>query len=191
MRRALIVAIALLIPLWLTQAASPAARDFGATVNITPLGGGLYQATIQNTDIDATLTAFTFVPGPGLKVTSVVSSDSGYCTMAGATFQCTSLNLAQAVCACTPGGIVNVRFMGSGDPGMSSIVQLGMGGPIQGQAANGVAPGTTTTPANASVTSTKTASSTPKTVAKPTVKKKLPLCKKGQHSTKKHPCRAK
>jgi hypothetical protein len=191
MRRALLIAVALLAPLWVTQAASPAARDFGATVNITPLGGGLYQATIQNTDIDAPLTGFTFVPGPGLKVTSVVSSDSGYCSMAGATFQCTSLNLAQAVCACTPGGIINVRFMGSGDPGMSAIVQIGMGGPVAGQVANGVAPTTTTTPATVTVTAAKTASNTTKTIAAKTKAKKLALCKKGQHSTKKHPCRAK
>ena len=109
--------LVLLVSLVATQAASAAVKDFGALVTVAPLGNGQFVAMIQNSDTTAPLTSFTFEPGPGLTVTSVVGSDSGYCVMTGPTFTCTGLNLGPAECACVLGGIVNVTFTGSGAPG--------------------------------------------------------------------------
>jgi hypothetical protein len=119
----------LLVALVVALAAAPAAgatvRDFGATVSVTPTGNGQYVATIQNTDTTGPLDAFTFVPGAGLKVTGVVRSDVGSCSLTGTTFTCTGLGLIPAQCMCVLGGIVNVTFTGSGDGSGSTIAPAG------------------------------------------------------------------
>jgi hypothetical protein len=191
MRRWLAVVFVLLVPLLVTQAASPAVKDFGANVNVSPSGPGQFTAMIQNTDINAVLDSFVFVPGPNLKVTGVLRSDAGNCIMSGATFTCSGLNLAQAVCFCTPGGIVNVTFTGTGDGGLSTIAQIGTPGAVAAAAAP-TGPVTTTTPSTVQSVKVANTAATPKTdsAKKVVAKAKIAFCKKGQHSTKKRPCRA-
>jgi hypothetical protein len=190
MRRWLIVPFVLLVPLFATQAASTAVKEFGGTVTVAPTGPGEFTAVIQNTDIDNVLNTFTFVPGPKLKVTAVVRSDAGSCTMSGATFTCNSLGLAQATCFCQPGGTVNVTFSGTGDASFSSIAQVGSPGAMAAAAPAATGVVAPTTVANVQVATTKAV--TKAAVAKKVVaKKKIALCKKGQKTTKKHPCRQK
>jgi hypothetical protein len=187
MRRPLVILLVLLVPLCVTQAASAAVKDFGATTVVTPAGPGQFTAMIQNTNIDAVLDAFVFVPGPQLKITSVLRSDVGSCVMSGATFTCSGLGLAAAVCFCVPGGVVNVTFTGSGDGGSSSIAQIGS--PGANAAANPAPTGVVapSTVANVQLATTKVATKT--TSTKKTVKKvKIAICKKGQRSTKTKPC---
>jgi hypothetical protein len=164
-RRPLVILLVALLPLFVTQAASTAVKDFGATTVVTPAGPGQYTAMIQNTDIDA-----------------------GSCVMSGATFTCSGLGLATAACFCVPGGIVNVTFTGSGDGGSSTIAQVGS--PGANAAANPAPTGVvapTTTVSNVQLATTKVA--TKATSTKKTVKKvKIPICKKGQRSTKTKPC---
>jgi hypothetical protein len=205
MRGSLLVLLVLFVQLFAAQAGSTAVKDFGANVNVSPAGAGRFTAMIQNTDIDSPLNAFIFVPGPNLKVTSVVRSDAGTCLMTGSTFTCNTLGLAQAVCFCNPGGIVNVVFTGSGSGDGSMIVPLGT--PVAATTIPVTATPATTTTTTATTPSTApntTASSTgvakvtsgtkilkpaAKTTRKKTVKKaKLAVCKKCQHSTAKKPC---
>jgi hypothetical protein len=185
MRRILLVLLVALVPLFAAQAGSAAVKDFGANVTVSPSGAGQFTAMIQNTDTVAALDSFTFVPGPNLKVTGVLRSDAGSCVMSGATFTCTGLGLFVAECFCNPGGIVNVTFTGTGDGAFSTVAQIGTPGAAAAAAPTGPA---VTTPS--AVQSVKLATTKAKTKTVATKKKVLALCKKGQHSTKKKPCRA-
>jgi hypothetical protein len=71
--------------------------------------------------------------------------------------------------------LLEVLFTGTGDPG-GSVVKI-----------DGVKSITLGTPP--AVTPPPPATKPPATTPKPTAKKKIPLCKKGQKSTKKKPCR--
>ena len=142
---------------------------------------GQYRLYVENTG-DGQLTAFRFVPAATLHVTSLVSSTSGSCQLAAPGFTC-SVDLNPPPCMCTPGGNVAVLFNGTGESSGSSVVVGATtiaatgGGAI---AAPATTPPVTTPPATP-----------PKTTLPPKVKKKAPLCRKGQKSTAKKPCRKK
>jgi hypothetical protein len=143
-----------------------------------------YRLNVENTG-DGPLTSFTFVPAPTLHVTALVSSTSGSCSLAGGGFTC-SVNLEPPPCMCNPGGNVSVLFTGNGESAGSSV-KVGTGG-VTVQATGG---GAIAAPATTPPVVTPPATTPPKATPKPTVKKKTPLCKKGQKSTKKKPCRKK
>jgi len=145
---------------------------------------GQYHLNVENTG-NGQLTFFTFVPAAALHVASFVSSTSGSCQLAGTGFTC-SVDLGPPPCACHPGGNVSVVFTGTGESsgstvivGSTTITATG-GGAI---AAPVTAPPTTTPPAT-----TPPKSTAPKAKSKP---KPKTICKKGQKSTTKKPCRKK
>jgi hypothetical protein len=113
--------------------------------------------------------------GPALKPSAVTSSNSGTCTLANATTISCAVALAPPPCPCNPGDLLEVLFTGSGDPG-GSVVKIDDVKSIT----LGTLPAVTPPPP---------ATKPPATTPKPTAKKKIPLCKKGQKSTKKKPCR--
>lgn len=181
MRRPFVVLLVFLVPLFVTQAA------IGADTAVQSLGNGQFVAVIQNTETTV-LDSFTFVPGPGLTITGGVRSDVGSCAMSGSTFTCSGLGLAGG-CACQAGGIVNVSFNGTGDGSGSSITQVGATS-VNTRDKTTTTTTTNTTTANSSQTvQLAKAKATTTATKKAVAKAKVALCKKGQHSTKKNPCR--
>ena len=136
-----------------------------------------YKLNVENTG-DGALTSFTFVPAATLHVTALVSSTSGSCQLVSGGFTC-SVSLEPPPCMCNPGGNVSVFFTGSGESAGSSVKV----GSVTVQTTGGGSIGApTTTPPT----------TRPPTTAPPATKpkaKKAPLCKKGQKSTAKKPCR--
>jgi hypothetical protein len=177
MRRWLFLPLIAIAGLLFALPGSAAVRVDNAKVTIAVVDGQ-YQLNVENTG-DGPLTAFTFTPVSTLHVTALVSSSSGACQLAGPGFTC-SVNLNPPPCMCNPGGNVTVVFTGNGESAGSSVM-VGMttvtatgGGAV---AAPVVPPPVVTPPVKPP----------PKVV--PKAKKKPPYCKKGQKSTKKHPCR--
>jgi hypothetical protein len=96
-------------------------KDVNATANLLVVNGN-YELAVANTG-DMDITSFTFVPGPTLKVTRIVSTTKGTCQLSGAGFTCT-VTLAPPPCPCNGGEDVKVDFAGSGESA-GSKVQIG------------------------------------------------------------------
>jgi hypothetical protein len=176
-RRCALLLLAVSASLFFAGAVSGAVKDNSADVRVLPAGANQFAIEVQNTG-DLVMNGFTFAPGPGLSVASVVSASSGSCVMTGPTFVCTGLSLNPPLCGCQPGQILTVLITGSGEPAGS--VTLISGSPVP------------VLPAPKTQNATVAAAPQPAkqtTVKKTAVKKKLVACKKGQHSTKKKPCR--
>jgi hypothetical protein len=159
----------------LTLPAGAARRDIDATASLAQVTTGQYRLTVSNTG-STVIMSVVLTAGPALKPSAVTSSNSGTCTLTNATTISCAVALAPPPCPCNPGDLLEVRFAGTGDPG-GSVVKL--------DDVKSITLGTppTVTPP------TPPAAKPPATTPKPTAKKKIPLCKKGQKSTKKKPCR--
>jgi hypothetical protein len=151
------------------------------TIGVTD---GQYRLNVENTG-DGPLTSFRFVPASTLHVAALVSSTSGSCQLAAPGFTCT-VDLNPPPCMCNPGGNVTVVFTGTGESSGSSVV---VGSTTVAAVGSGavvppvVTPPPTTTPPPRS--------DPPRSKPKAKPKAKAPLCKKGQKSTAKKPCRKK
>ena len=126
--------------------------------------GDIWELDIQNTNDVKFINAFSWAPPDGLTVIAVTGSEGGRCALIGPTIKCSG-NIAPTSCGTCEGGMLTVHFTGNGfDP---IWVPTDDGGTW---ANAGWSPGTV------NVTATSSAFSD------------LPLCKKGQVSTKRKPC---
>ena len=155
----------------LTLPAGAARRDVDATAALSQLAAGQYKLTVANVGTTVIMSVV-LTAGPALKPSAVTSSNSGTCTLSNATTISCAVALAPPPCPCNPGDALELVFTGTGDPG-GSVVKI--------DDVKSITLGTPPT-----VTPPPPPATTP---AKPAAKKKIPLCKKGQKSTKKKPCR--
>ena len=135
------------------------------------LGGGRYQLDVQNTSGIGYINQFTWVPPPNLLVTAVTSSEGGKCLLVGGSIQCNG-KVAPPDCTCKAGGDLTVTFTAKGlEPTFANgyWTYYGIvGAYLQIQQM---------TPVPYHIPS-----------ALPKLGLDLPLCKKGQKSTKARPC---
>jgi hypothetical protein len=143
-------------------AGTKGAKDVNATANLLIVNGN-YELAVANTG-DMDITSFTFVPGPTLNVTRIVSTTKGSCQVSAPGFTCT-VALAPPPCVCNAGEDVKVDFSGSGESA-GSKVQIGA---VTIAATGGG--GLTTTAATTTRTTTTTV--TPTTPAPPKAAQKL------------------
>jgi hypothetical protein len=176
MRRWLLFPLLGLVGLLFALPGAAAVRVDNAKVTIGVVNGQ-YNLNVENTG-DGPLTQFTFVPAATLKVATLVSSSSGSCQLASGGFAC-NVDLNPPPCMCNPGGNVTVVFTGTGESSGSTVK---VGSVVITATGSGAVAAPTTTPP---VVTTPP----PKVVPPKAKKKKVPLCKKGQRSSKKHPCR--
>jgi hypothetical protein len=187
---------ALLLPVFLlglftafhATAATNTTKDTMVLTGLVPVAGGQFKLTVTQQSPDTAINSFVFVPGSGLTVSRVVSlsrTDSS-CTISGRNISCNA-PLELAPCTCQPGGTIDIYFEATGDPAASMLQVNGLTFAVTLYAGT-----TTTTATTTSTTTTTTAVTTTRqttTTSKPPVKhKKIPKCKKGQKSTKKHRC---
>jgi hypothetical protein len=142
-----------------------------AVTVVSFLGSGRYQLDVQNTSGIGYINQFTWVPPPALTVTAVTSSEGGKCQLVGGSIQCNG-KVAPPSCTCLPGGDLTVIFTAKGlDPTFANgyWTYYGIfGAYLQIQQM---------TPVPYHIPS-----------AIPKLGQDLPLCKKGQKSTKARPC---
>jgi hypothetical protein len=169
-----LVLLVLLAGLVLALPAGAARQDVDATAALAQTSAGQYRLTVANTG-STVIMSVVLTAGPALKPSAVTSSNSGTCTLTNATTISCAVALAPPPCPCNPGDLLEVLFTGTGDPG-GSVVKI--------DDVKSITLGTPPT-----VTPPPPATKPPVTTPKPTAKKKIPLCKKGQKSTKKKPCR--
>jgi hypothetical protein len=179
-KRWLVLSSLVSLGLFLALPGAAAVRDDNANVTLS-LVSGHYQLSVENTG-DTIIKSFTFVPSSTLHVTTISSASAGTCLLSGGGFTCTE-SMNPPPCMCTPGDSVNILFDGNGE---SAGSKLQIGG-VTLSAAGG---GSIAAPVTAPTTTTPPVTTPPKATP-PAVKKKAPLCKKGQKSTAKKPCRKK
>ena len=131
---------------------------------------GTYELDVQNTSGIGYINQFTWVPPANLTVTGVKSSEGGRCTLVGGNIQCNG-KVAPPVCTCLPGGDLVVTFTATGlDPTFANgywtyhgivgaYLQIQQMTPVPYHIPSALPSGAD-----------------------------LPLCKKGQKSTKANPC---
>jgi hypothetical protein len=142
-----------------------------AVVIVRWVGAGTYQLDVQNTSGIGYIDQFTWVPPANLTVTAVTSSVGGKCALVGGSIQCNG-KMAPPNCTCQAGGDLTVNFTAKGlDPTFANgywTYHGLVGAYLQIQQM---------TPVPYHIPS-----------AVPTLGQDLPLCKKGQKSTKARPC---
>ena len=142
-----------------------------AVTVVSFLGSGRYQLDVQNTSGIGYINQFTWVPPPNLQVTAVTSSEGGKCLLVGGSIQCNG-KVAPPTCTCQAGGDLTVIFTAKGlDPTFANgyWTYYGIvGAYLQIQQM---------TPVPYHIPS-----------AVPKLGLDLPVCKKGQKSTKARPC---
>jgi hypothetical protein len=78
------------------------------------LGGGEYQLLIQNQSALGSIDSFAWVPGPGWRITSVIRTTGGKCTLNAGALSCDGKIPPPTICTCLPGGRMTVVFKMSG-----------------------------------------------------------------------------
>ena len=155
-------------------AADPNTLGRGAADAVTVvswIGAGTYQLDVQNTSGIGYINQFTWVPPANLTVTAVTSSKGGKCVLVGGSIQCNG-KVAPPDCTCKAGGDLTVIFTARGlEPTFANgyWTYYGIvGAYLQIQQM---------TPVPYHIPS-----------AVPKLGLDLPVCKKGQKSTKARPC---
>ena len=141
-----------------------------AVTVVTWIAPKTYQLDVQNTSGIGFIDEFTWSPPIGLTITGIKSTEGGRCSLVGGGIQCTG-KLQPPACTCQAGGDLTVVFTANGlEPTFANgyWTYYGIvGAQLQIQQM---------TPVPYHIPSTM-----PLTTD-------LPLCKKGQKSTKSHPC---
>jgi hypothetical protein len=138
----------------------------------TGSNSGVYQLQVQNTTGIGYINSFQWNAPTGLTITAVTSSEGGKCSLANNAIHCSG-NIAPPTCTCYPGGSLTVNFIASGlTPTYTNGYRTNYG--IVGE-------------------SLQIQSMTPvpyhiPSYQAPGIFKDIPLCAKGQKSTKVHPC---
>jgi hypothetical protein len=152
-----------------TGANPPLAADtqalakFQNNVTLMWMGEGQWQLYVENTNRTKFINTFEWNPPAGLTIRSITGSQGGRCILAGGNIRCSG-NIAPIPCDTCEGGAMTINFVGSGFE--SKWVSTDYGGYW---IAYGWQPG------NLNVTSTSSFAD-------------LPVCAKGQVSTKARPC---
>jgi hypothetical protein len=157
----------------LAQTADPNTLGKGAADAVAVvrwLSPGLYQLDVQNTSGIGYINQFTWTPPPALTITAITSSEGGKCTLVGGNIQCNG-KVSPPTCTCLAGGDLTVNFTAKGlEPTFANgyWTYYGIvGAYLQIQQMTPVPyhiPSTLPTGAD------------------------LPLCKKGQKTSKSNPC---
>jgi hypothetical protein len=153
-------------------AADPLGRGSADAVTVVRwVSPGTYQLDVQNTSGIGYINQFTWNPPANLTVTAVTSTEGGKCGLVGGSIQCNG-KVAPPKCTCLAGGDLTVTFTAKGlDPTFANgyWTYYGLvGAYLQIQQM---------TPVPYHIPS-----------SLPKVGLDLPLCKKGQTSTKARPC---
>lgn len=133
-----------------------------------------YELLVQNTSGIGWINTFEWVPPPGMKVTKITRVSAGQCKLVAGDISCTT-KLTPPKCTCRPGGSMTIDFSATGrDPTTQDghTLTLGVIGSFLRIEKM--------TPVPYHIPSWIGGLPTPTT--------DLPLCKKGQVSTKAHPC---
>jgi hypothetical protein len=142
-----------------------------AVATVRWLGPGLYQLDVQNTSGIGYIDTFSWVPPLGLTITAVTSSEGGKCALSSGDIECNG-KMAPPRCTCQAGGELTVNFTAVGlEPTFANgyWTYHGFSGDyLQIEQM---------TPVPYHIPS-----------ALPKFGADLPLCKKGQKSTKARPC---
>jgi hypothetical protein len=99
-----------------TAAADPNTLGKGsadAVTVVTWLSPGKYMLDVQNTSGIGFINQFTWVPPLGLTITAVTSSEGGRCSLVGGNIQCNG-KVAPPTCTCRAGGELTVNFTATG-----------------------------------------------------------------------------
>jgi hypothetical protein len=158
------VAIAALMLLGAASAATAASSDDPYVMVVRILSHDHYQVEVQNTAPTAFIKSFDWSPPSGLTVTAVTGSTGGQCKLDGAGgITCTG-KAAPSTCSGCVGASMIVNFTATGLEPTYANGYWTYYGVVGGVQVTGTIP-----------------------IQKPTFGD-LPLCKKGQKSTKKNPC---
>jgi hypothetical protein len=84
-----------------------------AVVIVRTLGSGHYQLEVQNTSGVGFIDSFNWVAPVNLTVTAITGSEGGKCSLVGGNIQCTGA-IAPPTCICSGGGTMTVNFSASG-----------------------------------------------------------------------------
>ncbi len=141
-----------------------------AVVIVRWLAPSLYQLDVQNTSGIGFINQFVWTPPTGLTVTAITSSEGGKCSLVNGDIECNG-NVAPPTCTCLAGGELTVNFKATGlDPTFANgyWTYYGMVGAFLTI--------TQMTPVPYHIPSSLS------------LLKDLPVCKKGQKTTKTNPC---
>jgi hypothetical protein len=144
-------------------ASSQHAAKFQNTVTLRWVGASKWELYVENTNHNKFINVFEWAPPAGLTIRAITSSEGGTCKLSSSSIRCSG-NIAPASCNTCEGGSMTVNFVAAGFE--STFVPTDYGGYW---IAYGWQPG------NLNVTSTSSFAD-------------LPLCAKGQVSTKTKPC---
>jgi hypothetical protein len=142
--------------------------DVASTV--TSLGNGRYRVLIQNSSDVGFVNSFAWTPPPGVTVTAVTSSSKGHCELAGGRISCRA-TLRPPKCTCRVGGTMTVDFTARA-PQAGKNANYGLAG--------GFVRIRDLTPVPYLIPSAAGQEISPYA--------DLPVCKKGQRSSKAEPC---
>jgi hypothetical protein len=135
------------------------------------LSPGLYQLEVQNTSGIGFIDSFNWVPPANMTITAVTSSEGGQCALVGGDIHCSG-KITPPSCTCEPGGDLTVNFTATGlSPTYANGYWTYYG--IEGSYLQIE----TMTPVPYHIPSFSSGQNLD-----------LPVCKKGQTSTKKNPC---
>lgn len=145
-----------------------------AVVVVRQLSNQRYELLIQNTSGIGFINSFQWVPPPGMTITKITGESTGSCKLANDVIAC-SATLKPPKCTCRPGGSMTIDFKATGrDPTTQDGHTLTLGVVGSFLRIQKVTPVPYHIPSWIGG------------VPKP--QPDLPLCKKGQTSTKAHPC---
>jgi hypothetical protein len=136
--------------------------------SIRSLGGDRYLLTISNGSDLGFLNSFTWVHPPQLTITALEGSSAGTCRLVNGDISCTGMAIKPPTCTCLRGGVASIRF----DARVKTVAGQSYGGVEGGWLRIG-----NVTPVPYTI---------PSFQGQPPVD--LPICPKGQESTKDRPC---
>lgn len=145
-----------------------------AVVVVRQLSNQSYELLVQNTSGIGYINSFQWVPPVGMTITKITKVSTGHCNLAAGDISCVA-KLKPPICTCRPGGSMTVDFKATGrDPTTQDGHPLTLG--VIG-----------------SFLRIEKMTPVPYHIPSwlggvPTLRPDLPLCRKGQTSTKAHPC---
>jgi hypothetical protein len=145
-----------------------------AVVVVRQLSNQSYELLVQNTSGIGYINSFQWVPPVGMTITKITKVSTGHCNLAAGDISCVA-KLKPPICTCRPGGSMTVDFKATGrDPTTQDGHPLTLG--VIG-----------------SFLRIEKMTPVPYHIPSwiggvPTLQPDLPLCRKGQTSTKAHPC---
>ena len=87
-------------------------------ISLRTLSDGTYSLLVQNQSGIGYIDSFAWVPGPGWKVTAIIGTKDGKCTLADGGIACVGKIDPPEKCTCQPGGrmTITLKMHGPSDP---------------------------------------------------------------------------